>query len=117
VRKSSALVLIVALLFVGFVFYSLLGTQPVKVLNSRLVREGRAVAVAGTVENTGRREAAIQLEIHYYDSAGHELAHDTLELRHLKRGQARAFKSPERDVPRVSDFSIYLNQGRNPYGN
>jgi hypothetical protein len=117
VRKSSALVLALSIAFVGFVFYSLLRVQPVKVLNSRLDRDGGDVAVTGTVENTGRRAAAVDLEVHYYDSAGRELAHDTLKLRNLEGGQRRAFKSPERDIAGVADFSIYLNKGRDPYGN
>jgi hypothetical protein len=29
----------------------------------------------------------------------------------------REFKSPPRAIDGVEDFSIYMNNGRNPYGN
>lgn len=116
-KKSSILVLALGIVFAGFIFYSLFRVQPVKVLNSRLERDGAEVAVAGTVENTARREAAVDLEVHYFDSAGREIGQNTLRLRHLHYDRRRAFKSPERDLPGVAAFSLDLNKGRNPYGN
>jgi hypothetical protein len=35
----------------------------------------------------------------------------------LRRGAASHFKSSPRRDDGVADFSIYLNHGRNPYGN
>ncbi len=116
-RKSSVLVLVAILGFAGFVFYALSGVEPVKVMGTRLERKGGQVAVAGTVENTGSATAAIDLEVRYYDAGGRTLASDMLTMRDLKSGERRGFETHARDLPAAANFSIYLNHGRNPYGN
>ena len=103
--------------FAGFVFYSLLSVEPVKVVNSHLEHSSGLVDVAGQVRNTAERARAIELEVHYYDRIGRPLGQDTLTLSGLGPGATRAFKSPPRAIDGVEDFSIYLNNGRNPYGN
>lgn len=107
----------VALLFVGFVFYALQQTEPVKVLRPRLQRSGASVYLTGALENTGPADQVIDLEIRYYDSNGHQVATDTVKVDHLGAGETRNFASPARQLPGVSSYSIYLNHGRNPYGN
>jgi len=46
-RKGGWVMLAGALAFVGFVFYSLVSVEPVKVLRSRLEHDGNRVCVAG----------------------------------------------------------------------
>jgi len=116
-RKGGWVMLAGALAFVGFVFYSLVSVEPVKVLRSRLEHDGNRVCVAGQVRNTADRVRAIDLEVHYYDRNGRPLGQDTLKLDGLKAGTVREFKSPQRAIDGVQDFSIYMNNGRNPYGN
>src|SRR5579863_2075402 len=106
-----------ALAFAGFVFYSLLPVEPVKVVRSRLERNGGMVDVAGQVRNTADRARAIELEVHYYDRNGRPLGQDTLTLDEIGAGAVREFRSPPRAIDGVEDFSIYMNNGRNPYGN
>ncbi len=103
--------------FAGFVFYSLLYVEPIKVVSSRLEHNGNLVDVAGQVRNTADRPRAIELEVHYYDKNGHSVGQDTLTLDGLGAGATRDFKSPPRAIDGVEDFSIYMNNGRNPYGN
>jgi len=105
------------LAFAGFVFYSLLSVEPVKVVSSHLERSGNQVFVAGEVRNTSDHPRAIQLEVHYYDQNGRPVGQDTLTLDDLEAGSVREFKSPQRSIDGVQDFSIYMNNGRNPYGN
>jgi len=59
-RKSAVIVLLVALCFVGYVFYSLIGVEPVKVADTRLVRSGDRVSVEGEVRNTGDDTGPLQ---------------------------------------------------------
>ena len=106
-----------ALAFVGFVFYSLISVEPVKVVQSHLERDGNHVFVTGQVRNTADRARAIELEVHYFDRNGRALGQDTLTLDGLEAGAVRDFKSPPRTINGVDDFSIYMNNGRNPYGN
>jgi hypothetical protein len=109
--------LLVALGFVGFVVYSLLQTEPVKVLHPQLQHSGDGSFLSGAVENTGAAEESVSLEIRYYDAGGHQVGTDTLKLDHLGNGATRDFSGPIRQLPADASYSIYLNHGRNPYGN
>jgi hypothetical protein len=109
--------LVVALGFIGFVVYSLLQSEPVKVLNPHLQHSANGTYVSGAVENGGSSEESVSLEIRYYDSGGHQVGSDTLKLNNLGNGATRDFSGPMRNLPPDASYSIYLNHGRNPYGN
>src|SRR5208282_3079001 len=116
-RKGAIIVLLGALCFAGYVFFALVGSEPVKVAETRLVRSGGRVLVEGEVRNTGDDTGPLQVEVHYFDRDGHSIGKDIVSVDGLRRGAAVHFKSPPRADDGVADFSIYLNHGRNPYGN
>jgi hypothetical protein len=103
--------------FVGFVAYSLLWSEPVKVLHPRLEHSTEGDFVSGAVENTGAGAESVSLEVRYYDDSGHQVASDTVQIENLRSGATRDFQLPGRLLPPGSSYSIYLNHGRNPYGN
>jgi hypothetical protein len=103
--------------FVGFVVYSLLWSEPVKVLHPQLRHSSDGEFVSGAVENTGSAEESVSLEVRYYDGNGHQVASDTVQLENLASGATREFELPGRPLPVDASYSIYLNHGRNPYGN
>jgi hypothetical protein len=109
--------LLVAAGFVGFVAYSLLWSEPVKVLHPRLEHSTDGAFVSGAVENSGSAEESVSLEVRYYDGNGHQVASDTINLDKLSIGATRDFSAPIRKLPPDASYSIYLNHGRNPYGN
>lgn len=115
--KSSWIMLAGGLGFASFVLYSLLMLEPIKIVRSHLEHDGDRVFVAGEVHNTADHPRGIELEVHYYDRNGRPLGQDSLNLDELKAGASRDFKSPPRALAGVQDFSIYLNNERNPYGN
>ena len=116
-RKSAIIVLLAALCFAAYIFYSLNGVEPVKVAGTRLVRNGDRVSVEGEVRNTGDDTGPLELEVRYFDRDGHALGKDVVSMDGLRHGAASHFKSSPRPDAGVADFSIYLNHGRNPYGN
>lgn len=116
-RKGAIAILLAALCFVAFVFYALVGSEPVKVSQVRLVRSGGEVSVQGEVLNTGDDSGPLQVEVRYYDRQGHTVGKDIVSIDGLRRGGATHFASSPRIDSGVADFSIYLNHGRNPYGN
>ena len=69
------------------------------------------------VRNTGDDTGPLELEVSYYDSNGRPRGKDVVSIGGLSRGASSHFKSPPRPDLSVADFSIYLNHGRNPYGN
>jgi hypothetical protein len=116
-RKGAIVVLLGALCFVGFVFFALVGSEPVKVAGTRMVRSDGQVSVEGEVRNTGADTGPLQLEVRYYDRDGRPVGSDTVPIDGLRPGAAARFKSSPRRDDGVADFSIYLSHGRNPYGN
>lgn len=116
-RRGAIIVLLGAIFFVGFVFYALVGSEPVKVAGTRMVRSGGQVSVEGEVRNTGGDTGPLQLEVHYFDRNGRPVGNDTVSMDGLRQGVAAHFKSSPRPDDGVADFSIYLNHGHNPYGN
>ena len=105
------------LAFAAFVFYSLLHVEPVKVVAPKLEHSAAGVFLTGAVKNTTSNEEAVDLEVRYYDSSGRQMATDTVKIDHLGSGETRNFSAPARQLAGVSSYSIYLNHGRNPYGN
>jgi hypothetical protein len=116
-RRSSIIILVVAAGFAAFIFYSLWQVEPVRVVRSGLERADGKVFVAGELRNTGPKSGPLDLEVHYFDSAGRPIGQDRISIGALRQGGQTAFRTPERSLPGVSEFSIYLNHGRNPYGN
>jgi hypothetical protein len=116
-RKDRLFILLGATAFAAIVFVLLSRAQPVKVIGSRLEHEGGNVFVAGDLRNTGAAPVSLELEIHYYDHAGRPLGADRLQVGPLDAGAREHFRGPAHAAGSVEDFSLYLNQGRNPYGN
>jgi hypothetical protein len=109
--------LVVAAGFAAFVFYSLLRVEPVRVMRSALEHRDGKVFVAGMLRNTGGKTGPLDLEVHYFDSSGRQIGQEKIVVGAMAKGAQASFQTPERDLPGVSEFSIYMNHGRNPYGN
>jgi hypothetical protein len=116
-RKSTLAILIVAAVFVAFVFYSLFKVEPVRVVASHLEHRDGQVFVDGSLKNTGPDLGPLDVEVHYYDASGRSLGQDKIVVEGMKTGAEAHFATPPRELGEVSEFSIYLNHGRNPYGN
>jgi aspartyl/asparaginyl-tRNA synthetase len=116
-RRSAVLILLASVCFAGYVLYGLMTVEPVKVAGTRLVRSGSEVSVEGEVRNTGDATGPVEIEVRYFDVNGHPLGKDTVSIGNMRRDAATTFKSPGRQLDGVADFSIYLNHGKNPYGN
>jgi hypothetical protein len=111
------LILIGAVIFCAVVLVLLYEAEPVEVIQSHLEQGGGQVYIAGEVHNRGNAPRAVKLELHYYDHDGHALGLDTLSLDNLPGGATRDFRGPVHQAGTIADYSIYLNEGRNPYGN
>ena len=116
-RKGILMLLVLAAAFIGFVFYSLERVEPLKVLDSRMERQGDHVFVQGTIRNTGHDLPAVGLEVSYYDERGAKLASDRLTISGLRHDADVSFKTPAHQLAGAESFSIYFDRGRNPYGN
>ncbi len=116
-RKGTLLILLVALGFAGIVASLLNRSEPVKVVESRLVRDGSQVFVEGWLRNTGADAGPLDLEVRYYALNGDPLGRDVLTIQPLRAGAEERFHTPLHNLAAAASYSIYLNHGRNPYGN
>ncbi|HYL59400.1 MAG TPA: FxLYD domain-containing protein [Candidatus Acidoferrales bacterium] len=116
-RRGALLILLASICFAAYVLYGLATVEPVKVTGTRLIRNGDQVSVEGEVRNTGEASGPVEIEVRYFDANGHALGRDTVSIGSIQRDAATTFKSPARRLDGVADFSIYLNHGKNPYGN
>jgi hypothetical protein len=115
--RGRWLILIGAVAFCAGVLFLLYRNQPVEVTQSYLEHGGGQVFIAGQVHNRAEAPRTVKLELHYYDREGHALGLDTLSLDNLPAGATRKFRGPAHQAGTIADYSIYLNEGRNPYGN
>jgi hypothetical protein len=115
--RARWLILIGAVVFCAGVLFLLYQSEPVEVTISHLEQSGGQVYIAGQVHNRAGAARAVKLELHYYDREGHALGLDTLNFDNLAGGSTRDFRGPAHQAGTIADYSIYLNEGRNPYGN
>jgi hypothetical protein len=116
-RRGAIIVLLAALCFCAYVLFALLGVEPIKVEGSRLIRSGDNVSVEGVLHNTGADAGPIEVEVRYFDRSGHAIGTDKVAVDGLRSGADSHFQSTPRKDAGVADFSLFLNHGRNPYGN
>ena len=116
-RKDRLLMLLGVVAFVAVVFALLARSEPVTVTDSHLVRDGGEVFVEGRLRNTGPDIDTIDVEVRYYAVNGTALGRDVLAIGPMQNGSEREFRTPARRLTAATTYTIYLNHGRNPYGN
>jgi hypothetical protein len=117
IRPASALMIAGAAAFAAIVFAMLARVEPIEVVSTRLDRTGDQVSVEGVLRNTGPDAGAVSLEVSYYDGQGRRLADDKVPVGRLQSGAKIGFSSPARQLRDVGSFTVYVDRGRNPYGN
>jgi len=53
----------------------------------------------------------------FYNRQGHEVGKEIIALDGVAAGATVAFRTPPRRLTDVQHYTIYVNTGRNPYGN
>ena len=116
-RLPKIAILVGSLAFIAWVFYALRTVEPVHVMESQLKRDGGQVFVLGKIQNSGPDTGPIDIEVRYFDAAGHAVGQDKIVVDKLQQGVIEQFQTPRRAIEGADSFSLYLNHGRNPYGN
>jgi hypothetical protein len=115
-RRTTLTLVVISLIFMAFVFYSLLHLEPIHVTGS-LEHLGGGVVVRGIATNTASGAQAAGLKVVLYDSEGHKVAAQTLSLKKLAPGQSVAFESRPINASGAEKFTIQVDRGANMYGN
>jgi hypothetical protein len=116
-RRSTITLLGIALLFVGFVFYSLERVEPLQITEDRLVHVGNRVVVQGTVTNTGAQAQEAGIQVRLFDNAGRKVGQQTVSVGKLAPGRSVPFATPPSGIVGAEKFTVEVNHGVNMYGN
>ncbi len=104
-------------LFAGYLFWSLRAEETFRVLNKSLEQTQNGVVVSGEIYNASPGPASVNVEVSFFDPAGRQLANEVVTLNEVAVGASAPFRTQPKNLPQVKNYSIYVNTGRNMYGN
>jgi hypothetical protein len=107
----------ILIFFVSYLVWSLRQEEIFHVLNNRLEQTEAGIVVSGEVYNASSKTATVNVEVLFFDGNGHQLAKEVLVLEALAVGASAPFRTAPRLLTEMKDYTIYLNTGRNMYGN
>jgi hypothetical protein len=105
------------LLFLGYFLWALRSEETFRVVEKKIEHTDNGVVVSGEVYNASASPTALNVEVSFFDSRGRELSKETVTLNSLDSGGHATFRTQPKQLPDVKDYTIYLNTGRNMYGN
>ena len=103
--------------FVVYLLWALRAEEKVRVINKTLERTDAGVVVSGEVYNAASVVTSAKVEVSFFNGSGHKVAEEIVELNNLPVGVSTAFHTQPKPLTDVQDYSIYINAGRNMYGN
>jgi hypothetical protein len=115
--KRTLLWLVLLTLFAGYLLWALRAEEVLRVRNKKLEYTDAGVVVSGEVHNTATAVSTVNVEVTFFDGRGRELTKEVISLSSLEAGATAAFRTRPKRLTDVQDYTIYVNTGRNMYGN
>ena len=103
--------------FAFYVLWALRAENSIRVISKKLERTSGGIVVSGEIYNASEATTSVNVEISFYSRNGQKLADEVVELHNLPIGGSAPFRTQPRNIANVEDYSIYINSGRNMYGN
>lgn len=116
-KVRTILGLIGVLSFAGYMVWALRAEDSIRVVSKKLERTAAGLVVSGEVYNASKATTSVNIEVSFYSHNGQKLADEVVELHALPGGGSAPFHTQPREISNVKDYSIYINSGRNMYGN
>lgn len=107
----------VVLTFIGYFFWALQSEEVFHVVSKKLEQTEAGVVVSGEVHNTTTNASAINVEVTLFNERGQKLSEETVALTEVQAGGIAPFRTQPKRLTDVKDYTIYVNTGRNMYGN
>lgn len=105
------------LLFLGYFFWALRSEETFRVVEKKIEHTNDGVVVSGEIYNASSSPTSLNIEVSFFDSRGREIAKEIVALDSLDAGSHATFHTQPKRLPDMTDYTIYLNTGRNMYGN
>ena len=115
--KRTLLWLALLALFAGYLLWALRAEEVFRVANKKLEHTDAGVVVSGEVLNSTAAASAVNVEVTFFDGRGRQLTKEVISLSNLEAGATAAFRTQPKRFTDVQDYTIYVNTGRNMYGN
>ena len=109
--------LLVLTVFLGYFVWSLRSEEVFRVVNKKLEQTPSGLVVSGEVLNTAATATGVNVEVTFFDQQGRQLTQETVTLDHLDAGTVASFRTQPKPLINVKDYTIFVNTGRNMYGN
>jgi len=109
--------LMVLVVFVGYLLWALQSEEVFQVINKTLEQTTAGVVVSGEIYNAAEATSTVNVEVTFFDGQGRQLGKEVVALDNLDAGATAPFRTHPRMLPDVKDYTIYVNTGRNMYGN
>ena len=116
-RRRTVGWLIVLVAFLGYFVWALQSEEVFRVVNKKLEQTPSGVVVSGEVLNTAAAATGVNVEVTFFDHQGRQLTQETVALDHLAAGATAPFRTQPKLLTNVKDYTIFVNTGRNMYGN
>jgi hypothetical protein len=103
--------------FAGYLLWALSAEEKIRILSKKLERTDAGVVISGEVYNATTSVTSAKMEVSFFNGSGHKVAEEVVELNNLPVGAAISFHTQPKQFSDVQDYSLYINAGRNMYGN
>jgi len=115
-KRGSWLTIAALAATVAAVWLSMRTEERFVVESPRLESGTEGARVLGSIRNTGAPAKIVKVEVTTVSGAAGHTEKETLEILDVGTGETRTFASTPKRAE-VRNFSVYVNEGRNPYGN
>ncbi|MBI3797291.1 MAG: hypothetical protein HY268_10045 [Deltaproteobacteria bacterium] len=109
--------LAVVIVFAMYLLWALRAEETFPVMHKKLEYTDAGVLVSGEIRNTATTVATVNVEVTFFDAQGRQLGKEIVTLPNLAAGTTAAFRTPPKLLTAVQNYTIYVNAGRNMYGN
>ena len=115
--QRTVILLGVVIGFIGYFFWALQSEEVFRVVSKKLEQTEAGVIVSGEVHNTTTSASAVNVEVTLFNQRGQKLSEETVTLSNVQAGSTVPFRTQPKQITDVKDYTIYVNTGRNMYGN
>ncbi len=115
--RRTLLWLAVVSVFAAYLIWALRAEEVFQVTNKKLEYTNTGVIVSGEIRNTATTAPAVSVEVTFFDAHGRQLSKEVVTLSNLEAGATATFRTQPKMLADVKDYTIYVNTGRNMYGN
>jgi len=115
--QRTVILLGVVIGFIGYFFWALQSEEVFRIVSKKLEQTEAGVIVSGEVHNTTTSASAVNVEVTLFNQRGQKLSEETVTLANVQAGSTVPFRTQPKQLIDVKDYTIYVNTGRNMYGN